>query len=64
MHRNSLQSIAEKLSRELEGIFAPETVVRFVAESYDNLAATAQGRSPRCSWCAHTTQGDPWPLGC
>ena len=42
MHRNSLHSIAEKLSHELEGIFAPETGERFVTESYDHLAATAQ----------------------
>jgi arsenate reductase (thioredoxin) len=42
MHRNSLHSIAEKLSHELEGIFAPETVERFVTESYDHLAAAAQ----------------------
>jgi len=42
MHRNSLHSIAQRLSQELEGIFAPDTVERFVTESYDHLAATAQ----------------------
>ncbi|MHB8669550.1 MAG: arsenate reductase ArsC [Acidimicrobiales bacterium] len=39
---NTLHSIAEKLAGELEGTFALETVERFVKESYDHLAATAQ----------------------
>jgi len=39
---NTLHSTAEKLATELEGTFALETVKRFVTESYDRLAATAQ----------------------
>jgi arsenate reductase (thioredoxin) len=42
MRPNALHSIAEKLATEFEGTFAIETIDRFVTESYDRLAATAQ----------------------
>ncbi len=42
MRPDSLHSIAQTLATEFEGTFAVETIDRFVAESYDHLAANAQ----------------------
>ena len=41
-HERVLHTIAEELTGRFAGVYSPETVERYVFESYDLLAATAR----------------------
>ena len=46
--RRHVERAAEALQNEFAGIFAPETIARFIAESTDLLPAEASTCSCRC----------------